>query len=472
MVRDLGSESVGGRHLKAQRCGTGDDTTQRLAIPDGRTRRHDSGAGAENSHCLEFLHRCDLTAGEDSTESSTKEILDTGGLKTIMEATGKGSQVMKMVVGVMVVVWLGVVGGQVRGEMVDMRPYYTLILQKHNDLRKNVTPSASDMTEMMWDAELAKQAEDWASYCRYERPPRRTFDVGSNMFYKRRHVHSWHAVHDAVVKGLDSWSRGQAYYKYSTGCGSACSYVQMIYSSTYRVGCAMNKCPSLAVRSGSEGPTTLFVCFYQPRGRLTSTYPYRAGPPCSSCPMGTYCSEGLCAKDTSVVVARPQPIRQPEIPPTPTPSPRPPTRRPMSSDQLTDEETYFLVQVQNRVRKEAGCQELQWDSKLKEWTDWIINCETNYPGPPYVYTNFYRCPSHMPPYEMVYGWQREGMNTDVALNKGCRTPFDQSKCNHYTNMMQPDVTKMACSACNCGDGTRQLVCIYENDRERYYRGYH
>ena len=33
----------------------------------------------------------------------------------------------------------------------------------------------------------------------------------------------------------------------------------------------------------------------------------------------------------------------------------------------------------------------QWDAKLKQWTDWIVNCQVDYPGPPHSYTNFYRC---------------------------------------------------------------------------------
>jgi hypothetical protein len=34
-------------------------------------------------------------------------------------------------------------------ELVDIRPYYSMILDRHNDLRKSVNPTASDMREMV-----------------------------------------------------------------------------------------------------------------------------------------------------------------------------------------------------------------------------------------------------------------------------------------------------------------------------------
>lgn len=33
------------------------------------------------------------------------------------------------------------------------------------------------------------------------------------------------------------------------------------------------------------------------RGKPMGTYPYRTGSPCSSCPVGTQCSEDLCEYD-------------------------------------------------------------------------------------------------------------------------------------------------------------------------------
>lgn len=37
----------------------------------------------------------------------------------------------------------------VKGELVDIKPYYSLILERHNELRRGVSPGASDMREMV-----------------------------------------------------------------------------------------------------------------------------------------------------------------------------------------------------------------------------------------------------------------------------------------------------------------------------------
>ena len=41
---------------------------------------------------------------------------------------------------------------------------------------------------------------------------------------------------------------------------------------------------------------------------------------------------------------------------------------------------------------------------------------------------------HMPVYEVVYGWKKEVHNTNIQMDKGCRTPYDREQCNHYTNV--------------------------------------
>ncbi|KAK7111510.1 hypothetical protein V1264_011128 [Littorina saxatilis] len=329
----------------------------------------------------------------------------------------------------------------------------------------------------MWDDSLARDAEEWSKYCRYSRPPKHMFQWGSNLFYNRKHVRSWHSIRANVRRGLQAWSRERSYFRYGTDCGVACSYAQMVYSSTYRVGCAMNKCGSIKTANGMERHATLFICFYAPRGRLVGTYPYRSGSTCSQCPAGTRCSEGLCADSGSLTTSsrRPETIRRitgitrtSPVVPSPT---APGGRLPMSADGLTSSEENYMLQLQNNYRRDDGCQNLRWDNKLQQWTDWIINCKTDYPGPPHAYTNFYRCPDHMPVYEAVREWAKEGRETHIQMESGCRTPYDRTQCNHFTNMVQPRVTSMACSACNCGDGTRQVVCVYDNQVERQFRGY-
>lgn len=91
----------------------------------------------------------------------------------------------------------------------------------------------------MWDDALAREAEDWSKYCRYERPPKYMYDRGSNLFYRRKHVHSWHSIRANIRKGLQSWTRGREYFKYGKDCGLACAYVQVRFE--YGTECVVTR---------------------------------------------------------------------------------------------------------------------------------------------------------------------------------------------------------------------------------------
>ncbi|PVD34852.1 hypothetical protein C0Q70_06131 [Pomacea canaliculata] len=280
----------------------------------------------------------------------------------------------------------------------------------------------------MWDDQLARYAEVWSGHCRYERPPQQSHpNIGSNLFYTRGYTSSWYSIRTSVQRSLHAWTRERDFFKYDMDCGMACSYVQMVYSATYRMGCAMRNCPHLAVRNDSEAQTTLFVCFYSPKGKPMGTYPYRTGSPCSSCPVGTQCSEDLYA--------------------------------------LTDQEEYFMLLLHNRLRGDENLQSLVWDAELELWAKWVINCNVDYPGPRYAYTNFYQVQPTMQVYSVVYDWRQEGRDTSIRLEKGCRTPSDMKPCNHYTNMMEAQLTSMACAAKMCSK-MREVVCIYDSSTER------
>ncbi|KAL8606199.1 hypothetical protein ACOMHN_053471 [Nucella lapillus] len=121
---------------------------------------------------------------------------------------------------------------------------------------------------MEWDDELTISAEQWAGYCRYERPPGYMYDSGANLAYQRYHVNlrSSSSIRSNVQQGLRTWSRERQYFKYGPECGMACSYAQMVYASAYRVGCAMETCSRLRVAGNhTESYSTLFICFYAPR---------------------------------------------------------------------------------------------------------------------------------------------------------------------------------------------------------------
>ncbi|WP_411025447.1 CAP domain-containing protein, partial [Salmonella sp. s55004] len=62
------------------------------------------------------------------------------------------------------------------------------ILTAHNDFRRGVNPSSSDMNELVWSSKLAKQAQAWSDGCVYEHPDKTLHTdyegIGQNLYIK------------------------------------------------------------------------------------------------------------------------------------------------------------------------------------------------------------------------------------------------------------------------------------------------
>ncbi|BFZ02670.1 hypothetical protein BsWGS_05709 [Bradybaena similaris] len=166
--------------------------------------------------------------------------------------------------------------------------------------------------------------------------------------------------------------------------------------------------------------------------------PFIKGKPCSQCPAGTFCHRGLCSQ----------------------------------KDTLTLIEIHQLTSAHNRIRRANSRDPLEWDSYLERWALYVVNCSSDYPGPAHAFTNFERLKRVDDLYQKVCSWSTEGYIANIQLIYACRTPYDSSRCNHYTNVLQPMLTSMACAAHVCSDHTRQLVCIYDNKVNRVLRHPH
>ncbi|CAG5135134.1 unnamed protein product, partial [Candidula unifasciata] len=136
---------------------------------------------------------------------------------------------------------------------------------------------------------------------------------------------------------------------------------------------------------------------------------------------------------------------------------------------LTETDQHYITATHNRVRESNNRDPIEWDPFLQKWAEYVINCKVDYPGPVHAYSNFHRLDQGARVYTVVYDWSIEGNNTNVELDHGCRTPKDRTRCNHYTNIIQPTLTSMACAARDCKDNTRQLVCLYDNREDREAR---
>ncbi|XP_041637144.1 glioma pathogenesis-related protein 1 [Cheilinus undulatus] len=158
-------------------------------------------------------------------------------------------------------------------------------VKEHNRARSSVSPPASNMKEMTWDDELAITAKGWAQQCLFDHNPRRAHpnftSVGENI---------WTGVPPSsfdVAGAIQSWVNEKQYYDFnSQACTKVCGhYTQVVWASSYKVGCAANLCPNGVKESGfgrREG--VIFVCNYAPAGNVRGRKPYESnGATCPGC---------------------------------------------------------------------------------------------------------------------------------------------------------------------------------------------
>ncbi|XP_078510835.1 GLIPR1-like protein 1 isoform X2 [Lissotriton helveticus] len=159
------------------------------------------------------------------------------------------------------------------------------LIDEHNKFRSNVNPPATNMMYMSWDPALAKTAEVWASKCRFDHNP-------ATKQYGKAHP-TFTTLGENIALGTMAptqlWQSEVKVYDYSThGCSGTCGhYTQVVWASSYKLGCAAKKCSSL-------GNAVLFVCDYGPAGNYRGAKPYETGARCSKCADGDRCVNNLC----------------------------------------------------------------------------------------------------------------------------------------------------------------------------------
>ncbi|NXY13622.1 CRIS2 protein, partial [Atrichornis clamosus] len=163
----------------------------------------------------------------------------------------------------------------------------TLIVDRHNALRRGVKPTASNMMKMEWCPPAAESAQKWANQCTlsHSTPNLRTTNVlcGENLFMSSAPF-SWSDV-------LQAWYNEEKNFKYGTGAkrkGAVFGhYTQLIWYNSYQVGCGVSYCPTSSYKY-------FYVCQYCPAGNnpMQVATPYRSGPKCADCP--GHCDKGLC----------------------------------------------------------------------------------------------------------------------------------------------------------------------------------
>uniref|UniRef100_A0A8D0GNV6 SCP domain-containing protein n=1 Tax=Sphenodon punctatus TaxID=8508 RepID=A0A8D0GNV6_SPHPU len=164
----------------------------------------------------------------------------------------------------------------------------------HNKFRSQVNPPASNMHYMSWDPDLAKTAKGWAKKCHFRHNPDLKIPGKAHPKFTSAGENIWTGSMPifSVSKAITNWYEEVKDYNYvSNSCTGICGhYTQVVWATSYKVGCAVHFCPRVTDFSGPNAAH--FICNYGPAGNY-QTRPYKTGTACSECP-GEKCGNKLC----------------------------------------------------------------------------------------------------------------------------------------------------------------------------------
>ncbi|XP_006881982.1 PREDICTED: cysteine-rich secretory protein 2 [Elephantulus edwardii] len=162
------------------------------------------------------------------------------------------------------------------------------IVNKHNELRKGVSPPARNMLKMEWNRDATANAQKWANKCTLDhsnQEDRKTTTKCGENLYMSTDPTFWSTA-------IQSWYDESLNFTYGVGPTTSNSvvghYTQLVWYSSFRIGCGIAFCPN------QEEFKYFYVCHYCPAGNNVNQkhFPYKEGPLCASCPGN--CENGLC----------------------------------------------------------------------------------------------------------------------------------------------------------------------------------
>uniref|UniRef100_A0A8C5E1M9 SCP domain-containing protein n=1 Tax=Gouania willdenowi TaxID=441366 RepID=A0A8C5E1M9_GOUWI len=129
----------------------------------------------------------------------------------------------------------------------------TEIVNKHNTLRRGVSPSASNMLKMSWNREASANAQRWANKCTMKHSPP-TSGCGENIYMSSKK--------DTWSEAIQSWYDEVKNWRYGVGSvngGEVGHFTQIVWYKSNQIGCAMAHCPN-------AGYKYFYVCHYWVNG--------------------------------------------------------------------------------------------------------------------------------------------------------------------------------------------------------------
>ncbi|XP_078486439.1 glioma pathogenesis-related protein 1-like [Ciona intestinalis] len=177
-------------------------------------------------------------------------------------------------------------------------------VNKHNELRRSVNPSASNMLMMTWDSELQALAAQHTAKCLFSHSSGLKTSVFSVVGENLRRAGNTADTDLMPNETTQLWFDEVSFYTHGTGAcqaGRECGhYKQVVWAETYKVGCAASVCRNVF---GTDNGF-IISCNYGVAGDTASTrVPYTSGTSCSACSVTDTCKNKLCtnlARDTTI----------------------------------------------------------------------------------------------------------------------------------------------------------------------------
>ncbi|XP_078491703.1 cysteine-rich secretory protein LCCL domain-containing 2-like [Ciona intestinalis] len=177
-------------------------------------------------------------------------------------------------------------------------------VKKHNELRRIVSPNASDMMMMSWDNELQALAVEYTKNCLFAHSSGLRTSVFSSVGENIRKVGTNVNTDLLPNETTQAWYNEVSYYNYHTlSCqaGKECGhYKQVVWAESYKIGCAVSVCRNVfgtdngLIISCNYGERGGNVRVQQSDGSIIQKQPYKTGVICSGCAVGDTCKDRLC----------------------------------------------------------------------------------------------------------------------------------------------------------------------------------
>ncbi|XP_062861144.1 glioma pathogenesis-related protein 1b [Trichomycterus rosablanca] len=161
-------------------------------------------------------------------------------------------------------------------------------VQAHNAQRSRAQLPAANMRSMSWDDSLARGARSWAKHCKGSHNPVLQQHGLAHPEFRRAGENIWLGAPFSaftVESAINSWNRGSADYTLqNSSCARICGhYTQLMWTTSYRIGCAVHVCSKGIENFSSHPESTIFVCNYGDGGPMFGFPPYIVGLACSNC---------------------------------------------------------------------------------------------------------------------------------------------------------------------------------------------